>query len=115
MDAEMDAAMDVPPGASHIDRQGVTAMQTDNRILDDLAKLATNAVGAATAVRQEVEARFKAQLERVLVEMNLVTRDDYEAVREMAARARSEQEALAERVAALEIEVVRLKRGSEAS
>ena len=88
-------------------------MQTDNRILDDLAKLATNAVGAATAVRQEVEARFKAQIERLLVDMNLVTRDDYEAVKEMAAKARAEQEALAERVVRLEAEVKALKGGSK--
>lgn len=88
-------------------------MQTDNRILDDLAKLATNAVGAATAVRQEVEARFKAQIERLLVDMNLVTRDDYEAIKEMAAKARAEQEALAERVARLESEVAALKGGSK--
>ncbi len=88
-------------------------MQTDNRILDDLAKLATNAVGAATAVRQEVEARVKAQLERLLVDMNLVTRDDYEAVKEMAAKARAEQESLTERVARLEAEVAALKSGSK--
>ena len=88
-------------------------MQTDNRILDDLAKLATNAVGAATAVRQEVEARVKAQLERLLVDMNLVTRDDYEAVQEMAAKARAEQESLTERVARLEAEVAALKGGSK--
>lgn len=88
-------------------------MQTDNRILDDLAKLATNAVGAAAAVRQEVEARFKAQLERLLVDMNLVTREDYEAVKEMAAKARAEQEALAERVAGLEAEVAALRRSSK--
>lgn len=84
-------------------------MQTDNRILDDLAKLATNAIGTAAAMRQEVESRVKAQLERLLVEMNLVTRDDYEAVKEMAAIARSEQEALAARVAKLEAEVAALK------
>jgi len=90
-------------------------MQTDNRLLDDLAKLATNAVGAAAAMRQEVEARFKAQLERLLVDMNLVTRDEYEAVKEMAAKARTEQEALAERVARLEAEVVALKSASKST
>jgi BMFP domain-containing protein YqiC len=88
-------------------------MQTDNRILDDLAKLATNAVGAAAAVRQEIEARFKAQLERLLVDMNLVTRDEYEAAKEMAAKARADQEALAERVARLEAEVAALRSGSK--
>jgi BMFP domain-containing protein YqiC len=88
-------------------------MQTDNRLLDDLAKLATNAVGAAAAMRQEVEARFKAQLERLLVDMNLVTRDEYDAVKEMAAKARAEQETLAERVAKLEAEVAALKGGSK--
>ena len=88
-------------------------MQTDNRLFDDIAKLATNAVGAATAVRQEVEARFKAQLEKLIVDMNLVTRDDYEAVKEMAAKARAEQELLAERVARLEAEVAVLKGNSQ--
>jgi BMFP domain-containing protein YqiC len=88
-------------------------MQTDNRLFDDIAKLATNAIGAATAVRQEVEARFKAQLEKLIVDMNLVTRDDYEAVKEIAAKARAEQEVLAERVARLEAEVAVLKGNSQ--
>jgi BMFP domain-containing protein YqiC len=88
-------------------------MQTDNRLFDDLAKIATNAIGAAAAVRQEVEARFKAQVEKLIVDMNLVTRDDYEAVKEMAAKARAEQEVLAERVARLEAEVAVLKGNSQ--
>jgi BMFP domain-containing protein YqiC len=88
-------------------------MQTDNRLFDDIAKLATNAIGAATAVRQEVEARFKAQIEKLIVDMNLVTRDDYEAVKEMAAKARAEQEVLAERVAKLEAEVAVLRGDSQ--
>ena len=88
-------------------------MQTDNRLFDDIAKLATNAIGAATAVRQEVEARVKAQIEKLIVDMNLVTRDDYEAVKEMAAKARAEQEVLAERVARLEAEIEVLKGNSE--
>jgi BMFP domain-containing protein YqiC len=88
-------------------------MQTDNRLFDDIAKLATNAIGAATAVRQEVEARVKAQLEKLIVDMNLVTRDDYEAVKEMAAKARAEQEVLAERVARLEAELALVKGASQ--
>lgn len=88
-------------------------MQTDNRLFDDIAKLATNAIGAATAVRQEVEARFKAQIEKLIVDMNLVTRDDYEAVKEIAAKARAEQEVLAERVARLEAEIAVLKGNSQ--
>jgi BMFP domain-containing protein YqiC len=77
-------------------------MQTNNPLLDDLARVASGALGALTGVRAEVEARVRDQLERVLSRMDLVTREEFEAVRAMAAKARSEQEKLLERVAALE-------------
>lgn len=77
-------------------------MQVDNRLLDDLARVASGAFGALSGVREEVEGRLKHQFERILAEMDLVSREEFEAVKEMAARARLEQEALEARVAALE-------------
>jgi BMFP domain-containing protein YqiC len=77
-------------------------MQTQNRFLDDLARVATGAMGTLTGMRGEVETRFKEQFERVLGRMNLVRREEFDAVQAMAAKARTEQEALEKRVAALE-------------
>ncbi len=77
-------------------------MQTDNRMLDDLAKVASSAVGVLAGVREEVEARLRQQFERVLDGMELVSRDEFEAVKAMAAEARAENERLAKRLAALE-------------
>lgn len=77
-------------------------MQTQNRFFDDLARLASGAAGAVSGVRGEVEARLKDQLERLLAGMDLVRREEFEAVKAMAAKARSEQEDLERRVALLE-------------
>ena len=77
-------------------------MQTQNRLLDDLARVATGALGAFSGMRDEVETRMKEQFERVLGRMNLVTREEYDAVKAMAAKARAAQETLERRVAALE-------------
>jgi BMFP domain-containing protein YqiC len=76
--------------------------QASNRLLDEFAKLMTDVAGVAQGMRREVEAAFRSQAERFLGEMNVVQREEFEAVREMAARAREENEALARRVAALE-------------
>ena len=57
-----------------------------NRILDDLARLMTDAAGAAQGVRREVESAFRAQAERILGSMDIVQREEFEAVREMALR-----------------------------
>ncbi len=73
-----------------------------NRILDDLAKLMTDAAGAAQGVRREVETAFRAQAERLLNTMDVVQREEFEAVREMAAKARAENDALSARLAVLE-------------
>ena len=73
-----------------------------NRILDDFAKLMTDAAGAVQGVGKEVETAFKAQAERWLNSMDLVKREEFEAVREMAIKARDENEALAARIAVLE-------------
>jgi len=77
-------------------------MQTRNRLFDDAARLAGGAVGTLAGVRREIESLVRQQMERVLASLDLVTRDEFEAVREMAVKARTEQEALAARVAALE-------------
>jgi BMFP domain-containing protein YqiC len=76
--------------------------QTNNPFLDELARLMTDAAGAAQGMRREFETLFKAQGERLLRSMDLVQREEFEAVREMAVKAREENEALAARIAALE-------------
>jgi len=76
--------------------------QYDNRFLDDLAKMFTSAAGAAHGVRQEAESFFRAHFERMIADLDLVSREEFEAVQEMAAKAREENEALAARVEALE-------------
>ncbi len=73
-----------------------------NRILDEFAKLMTDAAGAAHGVRREVETAFRAQAERILNSMDIVQREEFEAVRDMAAKARVENEKLSARIAELE-------------
>jgi BMFP domain-containing protein YqiC len=73
-----------------------------NRILDDIARLATDAAGAAQGVRREVETVVKTQIERLLRDLDVVTREEFEAVREMALIAREENDKLAARLKALE-------------
>jgi BMFP domain-containing protein YqiC len=77
-------------------------MQSQNRFFDDLARVAAGAVGTLSGVKNEVETRLREQFERVLAGMDLVPRDEFEAVKAMAAKARAEQEDLARRVAELE-------------
>jgi BMFP domain-containing protein YqiC len=77
-------------------------MAIDNRILDDLAKVASGALSGISGVKQEVEGRLRQQFERILAGMDLVRREEFEAVKAMAAKARSEQEDLAARLAELE-------------
>jgi BMFP domain-containing protein YqiC len=77
-------------------------MQTNNRLFDDFARMASGAMNAAAGVREEFEVLVRRQLERLLERMDLVSREEFDAVKAMAAKARSEQEALAKRVVALE-------------
>ncbi len=77
-------------------------MQSQSRFLDDMSKLLTNAAGVAQGMRAEAETAIRAQLERWISEANLVQREEFEAVRDMAARAREENERLEARLAALE-------------
>lgn len=77
-------------------------MQTSNRIFDDLARVANGAVTTIVGIKDEIEAIVRNQLEKILAEMNVVPREEFEAVKAMAAKARSEQERLEKRLAALE-------------
>ncbi|MEM9146139.1 MAG: accessory factor UbiK family protein [Pseudomonadota bacterium] len=77
-------------------------MQTTGRLFDDLAKLMTNAAGVAQGMRGEAETAFRSVIERWMADANLVTREEFEAVRDMAVRAREENERLEARIAALE-------------
>lgn len=77
-------------------------MQVENRILDDIAKLGVGALGVAAGVRREAEALVRQRLAALLGDLDAVPREEFDAVREMAAKAREEQERLAERVARLE-------------
>lgn len=81
--------------------------QTQNRIFDELGRLFTNAAGAAQGVRQEIETVIKGQAERLIADMDLVTREEFEAVRAMAQLAREENEALKARIEALEAAVAK--------
>lgn len=76
--------------------------QSQNPIFDELAKLMTNAAGAAQGVTKEMEALFRSQGQKMLNEMDLVSREEFEAVKEMAAKARLENEELKARLSALE-------------
>jgi hypothetical protein len=70
-------------------------MQTKNPMLDDVAKLATSALGALKGARVEVERLARQQVERMINQMHLVTRDEFDVVKAMAAEARAENERLA--------------------
>ncbi len=83
--------------------------QTNNRFLDELARLMTDAAGAAQGMRRDFETMMKAQGERILRDMDVVQREEFEAVKEMAAKARDDNEQLTARVAALEAEIAALK------
>lgn len=76
--------------------------QTSNRLFDELAKVMTDAAGAAQGVRREVETVVRGQADRVMSEMDMVRREEFEAVKAMAEKARLENEALAARIEALE-------------
>ena len=75
---------------------------TSNRFLDDIARLVTDAAGAAQGVRREVETTVKGQIERMLRDMDVATREEVDVLRDMVAAAREENERLAKRLAALE-------------
>ncbi len=86
-------------------------MQINSRLLDDIARVANGALGVAAGVRGEVEALLRQKFERILTDMDLVSREEFEAVKAMAAKARAEQEALAKKVARLEAALKAVKGG----
>ncbi len=77
-------------------------MQTQSAIFDEIAKLMTEAAGAADGVRREAETAMKSQLQRLIADMDFVPREEFDAVRDMARTAREENEALKARITALE-------------
>jgi hypothetical protein len=80
-------------------------MQTSNRILDDMAKVASGAVSAVTGLKGDVEGMIRRQLEKLLADADLVTREEFDAVKALAANARAAQEKLEARVVALEVQL----------
>jgi BMFP domain-containing protein YqiC len=76
--------------------------QTSNRLMDELARLATDAVGAAQGVRREVETVARSQMERLIRDMDVATREEVEVLREMVLAARAENDQLVSRLKALE-------------
>ena len=84
--------------------------QTTNHLLDDLARLMTDAAGAAQGVGREVQNLMRSQAERILRDMDVVQREEFEAVKAMAEKARAENERLEARLAALEAEL-QLRKG----
>jgi BMFP domain-containing protein YqiC len=87
---------------SPLSRPEAAMTQTSNRFFDDMARLMNDAAGVAQGVRREFETLFRAQAERWLADLNLVKREEFEAVRDMAKLAREESEDLKARIAALE-------------
>ena len=77
-------------------------MQTRNKVFDDLGQLMTNAMGVAQGAKDEAEAAFNGYIDRWLASRDLVTREEFDAVRAMAEKARAENEALKARLDALE-------------
>ena len=77
-------------------------MQTRNKIFDDLSQLMTNAMGVAQGAREEAETAFNGMIDRWLADRDFVTREEFDAVRAMAQKAREENEALKVRIEALE-------------
>ncbi|WP_208352416.1 accessory factor UbiK family protein [Pseudaestuariivita rosea] len=77
-------------------------MQTRNKIFDDISQLMTNAMGVAQGAKDEAETAFKGMVDRWLADRDFVTREEFEAVRTMAQKAREENAALLARIEALE-------------
>ncbi|EPX75629.1 accessory factor UbiK family protein [Salipiger mucosus] len=77
-------------------------MQTRNKVFDDISQLMTNAMGVAQGAREEAETAMKSMIDRWLAERDFVTREEFDAVRAMAQKAREENEALKARLDALE-------------
>jgi BMFP domain-containing protein YqiC len=79
--------------------------QTSNRLFDEMARLMGDAASVAQGVKREAETMFRTQMERFVTDMDLVKREEFDVVKEMASRARAENEELRTRVAALEAQL----------
>jgi BMFP domain-containing protein YqiC len=77
-------------------------MMKDNKFFDDMAKMASGAAGSLLEMRREMEALIASKIERMLAGHHFVTREEFDAVKEMAAKARAEQEVLSKKLADLE-------------
>jgi BMFP domain-containing protein YqiC len=88
-------------------------MQTENRLLDDLARMASGALNTLSGLREEFETRVRERVERILADMDMVPREEFEAVRAMAQKARTEQEDLAAKITELERKVAKLSDAME--
>lgn len=77
-------------------------MQSDNRLFDDLSKLANGALGTLSGLTKEIEQLVKSRMERFVGDVDMVRRDEFDAVKAMADKARAENEALSARIASLE-------------
>ena len=84
-------------------------MQTSNRLFDDLARVASGAFSTLSGLREEIETRVRERVERMAADLDLVTREELDAVRTMAANARTAQEELGVKIAALEVELATLR------
>ena len=84
-------------------------MQTNNRLFDDLARVASGAFSTLSGLREEIETRVRERVERMAADLDLITREEFDAVRTMAAKARTAQEELAAKVATLEAELAELR------
>jgi BMFP domain-containing protein YqiC len=85
-------------------------MQTKSRFMDDLTRVASGAASTIVGIKDEIDAMIRQRVERLAADLDLVTRDEFEAARETAANARAGEEALTKRVSALEKEVAALKK-----
>lgn len=90
-------------------------MQSQKPFFDDLARVASGAMGALSGLRAEMEAMVRQQMERVTTSLDLVPREEFEAVRAMAIKARTEQESLEARVKALEDQLAALAKPAAAA
>jgi BMFP domain-containing protein YqiC len=103
--AKLEAESRPPHSTLHAlpDADGDHAMtQTSNRLLDEMARLMGDAASVAQGVKREAESVFRTQMERIVADLDLVKREEFDVVREMASQARTENEALKKRIAELE-------------
>ena len=90
-------------------------MQTNNKVFDDLAKMAGGAVSTIVGVRDEVKALVRQQAESLILDMDLVPREEFDAMKAVAIKARTEQEKLEKRVIALEAQLIKKSSGKNSS